>query len=137
MGNKNLLKEIPPPPKGKTGWPWDEETTPEIYEGLKNVPKISIITPSFNQGLFIEQTIRSVLLQNYPNLEYIIIDGGSTDNTIEIIKKYEPWIKYWISEKDSGQSEALNKGILHCEGEIFNWLNSDDYYSKDCFKLIA
>lgn len=75
----------------------------------KNLPRISIITPSYNQGQYIEETIRSVLLQGYPNLEYIIIDGGSTDNTVEIIKQYEPWIAYWVSEPDNGQTHAINK----------------------------
>lgn len=104
-------------------------------------PKISIVTPSYNQGEFIEETITSVLNQNYPNLEYIIIDGGSSDNTVDIIKKYEKWIDYWISEPDKGQSHAINKGLAKCTGEIFNWLNSDDYYCPntlfevaDCFK---
>jgi glycosyltransferase involved in cell wall biosynthesis len=137
MGNENLLSKLPSPPKDKTGWPWNEETPSTIYKDLDYIPKISIITPSLNQGMFIEQTIRSVLLQNYPNLEYIIVDGGSDDMTVEIIKKYEPWIKYWVSEKDSGQSEAINKGIVMCEGDIFNWINSDDYYYNDCFKIIA
>lgn len=135
-GNR-LLNILPDPPEGKTGWPWTEETDPVIYNGLKNIPKISILTPSFNQGEFIEQTIRSVLLQNYPNLEFIIIDGGSKDNTVEIINKYSKWIKYWISEKDKGQSEAINKGMAKCEGTIFNWINSDDYYYPDCFKNLA
>jgi glycosyltransferase involved in cell wall biosynthesis len=93
-------------------------------------PKISIVTPSYNQGQFIEQTISSVLDQNYPNLEYIIIDGGSNDNTISIIKRYEPYLTYWVSEKDSGQSNAINKGLTKSTGEIFNWLNSDDYLEK-------
>ena len=95
---------------------------------MRNLPKITIITPSFNQGQYIEETIRSVLLQNYPNLEYIIIDGGSTDNTVEIIKKYEKWLTYWVSEPDKGQSDAINKGLERATGDVFNWLNSDDVY---------
>jgi len=94
-------------------------------------PKISIVTPSFNQGHYLEETIQSVLNQNYPNLEYIIIDGGSTDNSVEIIKKYEKHLKYWVSEPDNGQSHAINKGLQHCTGEIFNWINSDDYYIEN------
>lgn len=132
-----MLAQLPPPPPGKTGWPWTEETEPVIYEKLKRLPRISIVTPSYNQGEYIEQTIRSVLLQNYPNLEYIIIDGGSSDNTKSVIAKYEKWLNYYISEKDKGQSEAINKGIEKCTGDIFNWLNSDDYYYTDCFKLLA
>ncbi len=94
-------------------------------------PKISIITPSYNQGQYIEQTILSVINQKYPNLEYIIIDGGSTDNTVEIIKKYEKHITYWVSEPDRGQSHAINKGLERCTGDVFNWLNSDDYYAPE------
>jgi glycosyltransferase involved in cell wall biosynthesis len=91
-------------------------------------PRISIITPSFNQGNFIEETISSVISQGYPNLEYIIIDGGSTDNTLEVLKKIDSQVSFWISEKDSGQSEAINKGFCRASGEIIAWLNSDDYY---------
>jgi glycosyltransferase involved in cell wall biosynthesis len=91
-----------------------------------NWPKITIITPSFNQGQFIESTILSILSQEYPNLEYIIIDGGSTDNTIDVIKKYSEHISYWISESDSGQTNAINKGLNIATGDIVNWLNSDD-----------
>lgn len=93
--------------------------------------KISIITPSFNQGKYIEQTIDSVLSQNYPNLEYIIIDGGSKDNSVEIIKKYEKYLTYWISENDNGQSHAINKGLKIATGNIVNWLNSDDHYTEN------
>jgi glycosyltransferase involved in cell wall biosynthesis len=102
-----------------------------------NWPKISIVTPSYNQGKYIEQTILSVINQNYPNLEYIIIDGGSTDETVEIIKRYEKHITYWVSEKDNGQSHAINKGLEKCTGDIFNWLNSDDWYESDALFTIA
>ncbi len=100
-------------------------------------PKISIVTPSFNQGKYIEQTIRSVIDQKYPNLEYIIMDGGSTDNTVDILKKYEEHLTYWVSEPDKGQTDAINKGFAKCTGEIFNWINSDDYYEPVTFHTLA
>lgn len=104
---------------------------------LMHCPKISLVTPSFNQAQYIEQTICSVLDQNYPNLEYIIIDGGSTDETISIIKKYEKHLSYWVSEPDKGQTDAINKGLAKCTGEIFNWINSDDYYEPGTFNKLA
>jgi glycosyltransferase involved in cell wall biosynthesis len=100
-------------------------------------PRISIVTPNFNQGEFIEQTINSVLSQNYPNLEYIIIDGGSTDQSLEIIKKYNDKISYWISEKDMGMYDAINKGFAKSTGSIMAWINSDDILAKDSLANVA
>ena len=99
-------------------------------------PKISIVTPSFNQGEYLEETILSVIGQNYPNLEYIIIDGGSKDNSVEIIKKYEKYLTYWVSENDEGQSDAINKGFKIATGDIFGWLNSDDLFMPNVFNNI-
>ncbi|MEH1863695.1 MAG: glycosyltransferase family 2 protein [Nostoc sp.] len=133
------LNELPPPPPGKTGWPWTENTQllPEKMPDGSEWPKISIVTPNYNYGRFIEETIRSVLLQGYPNLEYIILDGGSTDDSIEIIKKYDKWLTYWVSEKDNGQASAINKGIELATGKWFNWLNSDDILLRNALKNLA
>lgn len=102
-----------------------------------NYPKISIITPNYNGGKFLEETIKSVLGQNYPNLEYIIIDGGSTDNSIEIIKKYEDQLSYWVSELDNGLYHAVQKGFDKSSGEIMAWLNSDDLYHKKSLFIVS
>lgn len=99
---------------------------------MKEHPKISIITPSFNQGQFLEKTIQSVIGQNYPNLEYIIIDGGSTDNSVEIIERHQKQLTYWVSEKDRGQPHAFNKGLQYATSEIIGWINSDDIYLNRC-----
>lgn len=98
---------------------------------------MSIITPSFNQGEYLEETIRSVLLQRYPNLEYLIIDGGSSDNSIEIIRKYEPWLAYWVSEPDQGQADAINKGMRRSTGEYLGWLNSDDLLYPSAIRWVV
>lgn len=133
------LSELPPSPAGKTGWPWTEKT-PQWPIAMPNGspwPRITIVTPSYNQGPFIEETIRSVLAQGYPNLEYMIIDGGSTDDSVDIIKKYAPWLTYWVSEKDRGQSDAIDKGFKKATGEIMAYINSDDRYMPYTFRLIA
>ena len=101
-----------------------------------NNPKISIIIPTLNQGRFIEETILSILNQSYKNFEIIIIDGASTDNTLSVIKKYESKIYKWLSEKDKGQSNAINKGLQFITGDIVTWLNSDDRYEPDALQII-
>ena len=122
------LNDLPPPPPGKTGWPWTEASPPlpDAMPDGQPWPRVSIVTPSYNQGQFIEESIRSVLLQGYPDLEYFIFDGGSTDGSVEIIRKYEPWLNGWASEPDRGQSHAINKGLERSTGRFFNWHNADD-----------
>lgn len=102
-----------------------------------SLPKITVVTPSYNQGRFLEQTINSVLSQNYPNLEYIVMDGGSTDESVDIIRKYESSLKYWQSRKDKGQSDAINQGFTHASGDILCWLNSDDYFMPGTLHRVA
>ena len=105
---------------------------------LKVIPKISIVTPTFNQGQYIEQTIQSVLNQQYPNLEYIIIDGASTDGTVDIIKKYETKLHYWVSEPDKGIYDAMNKGARLANGDFINFMNADDIvYSTNAIEKIV
>src|ERR1051325_5733493 len=133
------LSNVPTPPADKAGWPWTEET-PVLAKRMadgRTWPRISVITPSYNQAQFLEQTIRSVLLQGYPNLEYIIIDGHSSDGSAEIIKRYEQHLAFWVSEPDRGQSHAINKGLTMATGQIMCWLNSDDYYLPGTLETVA
>ena len=89
-----------------------------------------MVTPSFDQARFLEETIRSVLLQGYPHLEYIVLDGGSRDESVEVIRRYEPWLSYWTSGKDGGQSDAINRGLRRATGEWVGWQNSDDFMRR-------
>jgi glycosyltransferase involved in cell wall biosynthesis len=132
------ISDLPSPGSNKVGWPWEREPSEYLQTNydVNHWPKITIVTPNYNYGHFLEETIRSVLLQGYPNLEYIIIDGGSTDNSIDIIKKYEKWLTYWVSEEDNGQPNAINKGLERATGEWFNWINSDDLLLPNALKTL-
>jgi glycosyltransferase involved in cell wall biosynthesis len=124
------LEDLPRPPAGATGWPWAERSPrlPSALPGRAEWPRISVVTPCLNRAGMVEETIRSVLLQDYPDLEYILIDGGSTDGTVDVVRRYERWLTFWVSEPDQGQSDALNKGFGVATGEVLAYLNADDIY---------
>ena len=139
MRRSPRLEELPAPPPDRVGWPWTEASPAvevPMAEG-RPWPRISVVTPSYNQGQFIEETIRSVLLQGYPDSEYIIMDGGSTDGSVEIIKRYERWLAYWESAPDRGQAHAINKGLERLTGSVFTWLNSDDYLLPGALQTVG
>src|SRR5688500_15239715 len=105
------IEELPAPPAGRAGWPWTVASAgaPERMSDGASWPRFTIITPSLNQAEFLEETLRSVLLQGYPDLEFMVLDGGSTDGSREIVEKYQRWLSFWVSEQDGGQSDAINK----------------------------
>lgn len=135
--DSSILEKLPAVSAEKTGWPWTESS--QLPADLEAVqwPRITIVTPSYQQGKYVEETIRSVLLQNYPNLEYFVLDGASTDGSAEIIEQYAPWLDFWVSEKDGGQVAAINRGFARASGEILGWLNSDDVLTPDTLFTVA
>lgn len=139
MPARPTLAELPPPPPDKTGWPWTAESArvSDMTPAGSPWPRISVVTPSYNQADFLEATIRSVLLQGYPNLEFIIIDGGSTDGSQEIIDKYRRWLSYAVSEPDDGQYAAINKGFGVSTGVVMTWLNSDDMFVSNSLRVVG
>ncbi|MBN2305153.1 MAG: glycosyltransferase, partial [Anaerolineae bacterium] len=132
------LADLPAPPPDRSGWPWTvgPSPRPDTRPNGSPWPRITIVTPSYNQAQFLEETIRSVLLQSYPNLEYIVIDGGSTDGSAAIIERYAPWLAYWVSAPDRGQSHAINQGFARATGEWLGWLNSDDCYAPSALRHV-
>jgi len=135
MMRSPTLAMLPKPPAGRIGWPWTEESEqlPDTMPDGRPWPKMSIVTPLYNQEGFVEETIRSVLLQGYPSFEYFIFDGGSTDGSLALVEKYSAWLN-WASQKGLGQSAALNRGFQRAQGELIGWQNSDDCYGPDNFK---
>ena len=131
------LRDLPAPPSGSSGWPWTVETPAPSPEEAAAWPTLSIVTPSYNQAAFVEATLRSVLLQGYPKLEYFVLDGGSSDGAAEVIKKYSPWLSGWVTEKDQGQGDAINKGFARARGQVLAWLNTDDRYLPGTLHSVA
>lgn len=134
-----LLGTLPRPGGARRGWPWTTESAPPppLRPDGTAWPRISVVTPSYNQGCYLEETIRSVLLQNYPNLEYRIVDGGSVDGSVAIVKSYGSLLSGWVSEPDHGQAAAIEKGFRTATGDLLCWLNSDDFLLPGALLRVA
>ena len=134
-----IIHTLPPVPDGRVGWPWTRSgpPLPQTMPDGEPWPRITVVTPSYNQGQFLEATLRSVLLQDYPNLQFVVMDGGSSDESPEIIARYDRWIDFWASEPDEGQPDAINKGFARADGEILCWLNSDDLFLPGALRHVA
>lgn len=131
-----LLAQLPAPPAERRGWPWTVETPP--FAGDASAwPLVTVVTPSFKQAEFLEETIRSVLLQNYPRLEFVVMDGGSPDASPALLEKYRPWLSFARSAPDRGQSHAINLGFSLARGDLRGWINSDDLYLPGALRDIA
>lgn len=132
------LRRLPPAPPGRSGWPWTEEAEPPLETGDGAFwPRISIVTPSLNHGAFVEEAIRSVLLQNYPDVELIVADGGSTDGSVDTFRRYSGHLAHWMCEDDSGPANALNKGFRMATGDILGFLNADDFLLPGSLAKVA
>ena len=135
------VEELPSAPPGRTGWPWtagDAAGAESSHlDSGGSWPRITVVTPSYNQGEYLEETIRSVLLQGYPNLEYFVIDGGSSDDSAAIIARYEPWLSGWVTETDDGQTHAILKGFGQATGDLLGWINSDDRLAPSALTAVA
>lgn len=129
--------ELPPPPRGRVGWPWTEDPPLPGACPVGRWPRISIVMPSYNRRTLLEESLRSVLLQGYPDLELLVIDGGSRRETIEILERYDPWITFWESEPDRGWGHAVNKGLARCTGDVVTFFASDDLYLPGAFGTVG
>ncbi|MCB1036774.1 MAG: glycosyltransferase [Acidobacteria bacterium] len=130
------LDELPDP-GARTGWPWIEETPPPSDGEARDWPSLSIVIPSFNQGKFVEETLRAILLQGYPDLELIFAEDASTDDTLEVIEPYRPWMTFLPSSVNRGMSNAINRGFRIARGQIVTWISTDDVYRKGTFHRVA
>lgn len=132
-----LLPVLPPAPPERSGWPWTTETPPPDDLHAVQWPRITIVTPSYRQASYLEECVRSILLQNYPALDYRVFDGGSADGSVDILRRYSPWLGHWTSAPDGGQADAINRGFETATGKIFAWINSDDFLLPGALFAVA